>query len=352
MLSHMNQRPVIAIGNFDGVHLGHRAIIAKARELAHGAPVVAVTFEPHPATILRSGVELPRLSDPAEREWLLLRAGVDRVATLPVDRGLLSMLPEEFIAWLIDKHIQQMPAAFVEGPDFRFGKGRLGDAALLEKIGQQSGFATHVVGAVQMAMIDQTVAPVSSSFVRWLVGNGRVFDAARCLGRAFALEGVVVRGDQRGRTIGVPTINLDDEALAGRQLPADGVYAGWAEVEPIANESSPLHAAAISIGVKPTFAGKRRVVEAHLLGFSGDLYGKRARLHLLRWVREQRPFAGVEHLKSQIHRDIAQVRTWRDGGFLDESAVLRHWINRPATHQQINTERDQPRALGGGVKHV
>ena len=198
----MNQRPVIAIGNFDGVHLGHRAIVEKACELAQGGPVIAVTFDPHPATVLRPGTEMPRLTSVDEREWLLLRAGANRVATLPVDRGLLSMSPEEFIDWLITHHIGPTPLAFVEGPDFSFGKGRAGDAALLEKIGQRTGFTTSVVSAVQMAMIDQTVVPVSSSFIRWLLSNGRVLDARRCLGRAFALEGVVVKGEQRGRTNG------------------------------------------------------------------------------------------------------------------------------------------------------
>lgn len=325
--SDMNDRPVIAIGNFDGVHLGHRAIVEKARSLAQSAPVIAVTFEPHPVSLLRPGSEPLRLTDAQDREWLLLQAGANKVVTLAVDRALLSMQPEAFISWLIETQIGGTPQAFVEGPDFRFGKDRAGDAAVLEKIGQEIGFSASVVSPVQMALIDQTVIPVSSSLVRWLLANGRVLDVARCLGRAHAIESIVVKGEQRGRTIGVPTINLDDAALTGRLLPQDGVYAAFCEVE---GDLLDLKAAAVSIGVKPTFSGRKRTVEAHLLDFSGEIYGKRARLHLTRWVREQRTFAGIDELKRQLARDISQVRAARDSDFLDEEKIVRRFGARGA----------------------
>ena len=186
----------------------------------------------------------------------------------------------------------------VEGGTFNFGKGRRGSIQLLQQWAAGTGVAVHVIEPVSTALLDFTVVPVSSSLIRWLLFNGRVRDAAICLGRPFALEGPVVKGYQRGRTIGMPTANLD----CGDQLvPADGVYAGRCWLGGLA------YAAAVSIGTMPTFGENRRQVEAHLLGFHGDLYGHVLRVELLDWVREQRKFAGVEALKARMAKDLQVV---------------------------------------------
>jgi riboflavin kinase/FMN adenylyltransferase len=165
---------------------------------------------------------------------------------------------------------------------------------------------------------DQLLAPVSSSAVRWLVSLGRVADAALCLASHFALDAKVVQGEQRGRTIGVPTINLDPADLQGRVLPADGVYAGWCDLP-----GQPGVPAAISLGIKPTFGQRRRVVEAHLLDFAGNLYERRVTLRFARWVRDQQAFPALPMLVDQIRRDVAQVRAWHERGLLDTLPVAR-----------------------------
>ena len=154
-----------------------------------------------------------------------------------------------------------------------------------------------------MSLCDQWEVPVSSSTIRWLLAHGRVMDAARCLGRDYSIAGTVAIGEQRGRTIGVPTANLQPEAMAARALPGDGVYAGWACLA-----DGKRHAAAISVGVKPTFGGARRVIEAHLLDFAGDLYGTSITLGFTRWLRDQQPFPNREALVGQLRRDIAMAR--------------------------------------------
>ena len=217
----------------------------------------------------------------------------------------------------------------VEGPDFRFGRGRGGDMGTLAELGRRHGFDAVEVPRVEVPLHDGHVVPVSSSLVRWLVGRGRVADAALCLGRPFSLTATVVHGEQRGRTLGIPTANLDPDALAGFILPADGVYACVAEVEgeqrgtgaegqrgkvtDPQNQKSSLknqksHPAAVSIGTKPTFGTARLTVEAHLIGFTGDLYGQTLTLRFARWVRGQYAFRGVDALRARLHRDIAEVR--------------------------------------------
>lgn len=295
---------MVAIGNFDGVHVGHRQIIRRAAEVARprGVRVVAMTFEPSPVAVLRPGTEPPRLMGLQEKLAALRQAGADDVVVLESTRQLLSMTAEQFVRRLVE---ERHPAAIVEGADFRFGKDRGGDNELLRKLGSQMGFEAHVVEKQDVALSDQLLAPVSSSLIRWLLGHGRVSDAARCLGQWYVLTSCVVRGEQRGRGLGVPTVNLDPAQLQGRMVPGDGVYAGEVELH-----DGLRRAAAISVGSHPTFPDRRRTVEAHLLDFDGDLYGQTVAVRFARWLRDQRPFPSVELLRRQIRRDVEQVREW------------------------------------------
>ncbi len=292
----------LSIGNFDGVHAGHRALIALARQVAgHSGKVVAVTFEPLPAARLRPEAAPARLSTAEARRRLLVEAGADEVLELEPTPDLLGQSPEGFVAMLRS----QVPfGAIVEGEDFRFGKGRSGDVAMLRAIGERDGFRTLVMPGIEIELGDLTMGRAASSLVRWMLRQGRVDDAARLLGRPYAIAGVTASGDRRGRTLGFPTANLADGSWGGTLLPADGVYAGVATL-PDGRE----RIAAISIGTKSTFGGTRRTCEAHLPGESLplDWYGWPIGLAFTRWVRGQMRFAGPEAIAAQIARDLAAV---------------------------------------------
>ena len=308
-----SSRTVITIGNFDGVHRGHGRILARARQIAdaRGASVVAMAFDPHPATVLRPGTEPPRLLGRAQKISCLQEAGADSVVILTPTPQLLGQSPDQFVRDLVRTH---RPVAFVEGPNFRFGHGRRGDVARLRELGKEHGFDMEVVEAVELALNDLLLVPVSSSLVRWLVALGRVADAARCLGRPYGLGGSVVHGDRRGRSLGVPTANL----LAAPQehvVPADGVYAGLVKVP-----EGTVHAAAISVGNRPTFPGTERLVESHVLDFTADLYGQRIEVRFCRWLRDQQPFPDAGSLKAQLSRDVARTRDLWNAGLLEQVA--------------------------------
>lgn len=286
-------RTVLSIGNFDGVHIGHAALLRRARELA-GADgrVVAISFDPHPATILRPERTPPRLTTFARREELLRGLGADVVEKLEPTPAILAMSAEEFIRGLVARH---EPAWIIEGPDFHFGKGRSGTLDLLRSLGAANGYSLHVEPAVTLGLHDQLIAPASSSLTRWLLANARVADAGLVLGRPHRLEGFVVKGDQRGRTIGFPTANLDSEVMP----PADGVYAAIATLP-----DGRTHPAALNIGTRPTFQGIDRRVEAHLIGATGlSEYGWRLSLDVVAFVRDQVRFDGVQRLTEQLRRD-------------------------------------------------
>jgi len=318
-------RTILTIGNFDGVHAGHRALVHRARELAAafdrrspaGATrVVALAFDPHPATVLRPGAQPPRLTTFAARRTLLRDAGADDVERLEPTPALLGMSAEAFIGSVVTRH---RPVAIVEGDDFRFGKARAGDVAALRAMGRarpdSDQFAVHVVEPVTVALGDQTVVTASSSMARWLIERGRMADAARILGRPYTVQGHIVQGDRRGRTLGYPTANVAAESM----LPADGVYAAPAIVPGESGGPSRRFVAAVSVGTKPQFnaQGATRTLEAHLLdaprqnspAISGlPEYGWRIALHFIAFLREQARFDGVPALIAQIERDCARVR--------------------------------------------
>ncbi|MBL9150790.1 MAG: bifunctional riboflavin kinase/FMN adenylyltransferase [Phycisphaerae bacterium] len=303
----------ITIGNFDGVHRGHQALIAEARRRAGtGGRVVAVTFDPHPVARLRAGAIPPQLTTLDDKRRLLAEAGADETLVLDPTPDLLRLGPEEFVRELRTR----VPFdAIVEGDDFRFGKGRAGDVTTLAALGATLGFETAVVDAVDVELADQTLVRASSSMVRWLIAQGRVADAARILGRRYSLVGVTERGDQRGRTIGVPTLNLDHSVGAPRAdgsallLPSDGVYAGWVTLEETIDGGTPLRAA-ISVGTKPSFGESRRTCEAHAIDVTlpMDRYGTPMRVTFERWIRGQYAFSSLQALVEQIGRDVAAAR--------------------------------------------
>jgi riboflavin kinase / FMN adenylyltransferase len=298
MLGGMSGATVITVGNFDGVHLGHQALVRDARALAdkRDARVVVLCFAEHPLTVLKPQHAPPVITDLSQRAGALLESGADQIEWLHPEPALLTLDPRQFAQRVVE---QLHPIGWVEGPDFRFGRGRAGDVQLLRALGSELGFDVRVVEPVTVVLADKSRCAVSSSLLRWLVACGRVVDARHCLGRPFAVRGEVVRGDQRGRTIGFPTANL---AVDGRLLPADGVYSGSVAI------AGRIHGVAISVGAKPTFGRRHRVLEAHLLDYDGDLYGQSIEVNIHRWLRDQWAFPTVESLIAQMNRDIAAVR--------------------------------------------
>jgi riboflavin kinase/FMN adenylyltransferase len=289
---------VLSIGNFDGLHLGHQKILETARTLRDASPgscLAVVTFEPHPLTVLRPQLAPPRLTTPVEKQAMLQSLGVDDYVILPPTREVLNLEAEAFWAILRD---EVKPIALVEGGTFNFGKNRRGSIERLKEWSAGTPIELRMVDSVTVTLPDMSVVDVSSSLIRWLIAYGRVRDAAICLGRPYALTGEVIHGNHRGRTIGVPTANLKCEDVL---IPADGVYAGRCTID------GKPHAAAVSIGTNPTFRDRQRSVEAHLIGFSGDLYGRTIRVELLDWLRDQWKYNGVEPLKKQLSRDLEET---------------------------------------------
>ena len=287
---------VVALGNFDGVHLGHRAVVRRAVEEGRrrGAKVVAATFDPHPRVVLAPGSE-PRLLTTLEmRREELLGYGVDEVWAIRFDETLSRKTPEDFVRDVLVGEIGA--SAVVVGENFRFGHRAAGDFRELERLMRGFGGEAYAV----RVRSEDGEAPISSTRIRRLVGEGEVAEAAKLLGRPYVLRGEVVMGDKRGRTIGFPTANvLADPALV---VPARCVYAGFVRV------GKDTYAACTNIGVAPTFERRESRVEAYLLGFEGDLYGREVDVSFLQRIREEKRFSGVEELKTQILRDVEAAR--------------------------------------------
>jgi riboflavin kinase/FMN adenylyltransferase len=289
---------VLSIGNFDGLHLGHERILRTGRELktcGRATGLTVVTFEPHPLTVLRPALAPPRLTPPATKQLLLRGAGVDELVILPPTSDVLNLAAEDFWKILRD---DVRPTAIIEGDSFTFGKGRGGSAKKLREWAVGTGIDVQVAEPVEAVLSNLQIVRVNSSLIRWLLSHGRARDAAKCLGRPYGLEGRVVPGFQRGKTIGTPTANLD---CGDQMIPADGIYAARADVEGV---SYPV---ALSIGTLPTFGEHERQVEGFLVGFGGDLYGQALKVEVLDWVREQQKYPSVEALKEQIARDVEEV---------------------------------------------
>ena len=294
---------VVAIGVFDGVHRGHQRLVGQAvecgRELA--LPVVVVTFDPHPSEVVRPGTHPPMLATQKYRAELLARIEVDAVCVLPFTLEFSRLSPEDFVEHTLLERLHA--AAVVVGENFRFGHRAAGDVALLTELGERFGFSVRGVG-----LVTEDGDTVSSTHVRELVAAGDVESARRALGRPHRVEGVVVRGDQRGRELGYPTANL--ECLPFTAIPEDGVYAGWLEpgprARPAGGERLP---AAISVGTNPTFDGQERRVEAYALDRTDlDLYGEHVAVDFLARIREMIKFDSVGALVEQMADDVERTR--------------------------------------------
>lgn len=289
---------VVAIGNFDGVHRGHRAVIETAAETARRlrAALGLLTFEPHPRTVLAPPSAPFRLTPFRVKAHALNALGVERLHVLRFTRALAGKPPEGFVRdVLIDglgvKHL-------VVGEDFAFGRGRTGTATLLKRVAGQAG-----IGVTLVAPQGAAGTKYSSSDARRLITEGEVAQASTILGRWFEIEGRVKSGDRRGRTLGFPTANI---GLAGLLRPAAGVYALFAGVE--GAQGLRWHQAVGNLGKRPTFDGHEERLEAHLFDFDDDLYGKRVCFRFVARLRPERKFDGLEALKAQIALDCREAR--------------------------------------------
>lgn len=280
----------VTIGNFDGVHIGHQALLARARHKADqaGRPLVAVTFDPHPLELLAPDLAPPRLTDTALRLRLLQAAGVDATLLLPFTKELAAMPPEDFVAQLLMRELGMRDLLI--GYDFSLGKGRSGTGQVLHALGQKLGFDCERFGPVLLGG-----EPVSSTRVRQAIRQGDMQEATALLGRPHGVHGPVVTGFRRGHTLGFPTANLAPPPI---QLPPPGVYATWAR---LGIERFP---AVTNIGNNPTFGGSPLTIEAHLLDFARDLYGQDLQLDFVQRLRGQITFDGPETLIRQIQDDI------------------------------------------------
>jgi riboflavin kinase/FMN adenylyltransferase len=284
----------VALGVFDGVHLGHRAILGTAvsRARAGGLEAWACTFDRHPMEVLQPERAPALITTLGERLALIADTGIDGTVVLAFTRQLAAIEPEAFVK---DALLGRLRARqIVVGYNHRFGRGARGDARLLAELGQRLGFEAHVVPPLAVDGV-----PVSSSEIRVALQSGDVEAAARFLGRPYALEGIVSAGAGRGRTLGFPTANLDPDRAV---LVAHGVYGCRARVE------QRYFGAVVNVGVRPTFGETTLAVEAHLLDFAGDLYGRPLRLEFLARLRDERRFASVDDLRAQIARDVESAR--------------------------------------------
>ena len=284
----------VSIGNFDGVHRGHQSMISllTRQAAAEGRPAIIFTFDPHPIALLRPGQSPPPLTTTERKLELLAKYGVDVAIVYPTDQALLHLAPRQFFDQIVLDRLDVR--GLVEGPNFFFGHNRAGNIRTLHEFCRESGRLLEIVPPVTVE--DHLV---SSTEIRQLIVAGNVRQAANLLGTAYRITGTVVRGAERGRTIGFPTANLEGVRTV---LPRDGVYAGRALTGGV------WHPAGINLGESPTFADQERKLEAHLIGFQGDLYGMHIQIEFLDRLRDTMRFASVERLKAQLAADIEQAR--------------------------------------------
>jgi len=312
-LARRPRRPVLTIGNFDGVHIGHRAILRTVTDRARAldGEAVVYTFDPHPRKVLQ-GAGAPGLLTTTEQKLELLAAAqIDLVVLEPFDAEFARTPPDRFVREHVQQHIG--PLEVYVGYDFHYGRDREGSMRLLTELGPRLGFAVTIIPEVTIGSRD-----VSSSRIRELLGEGSVEEAKLLLGRSFAVRGQVVEGDRRGRLLGFPTANLAPETEI---LPATGVYAGRVRLldpppgtDARGGEAGPSFAAVTNVGRRPTFKAEQPpLAEAHLLDFEGDLYGRRIELSFEVRLREERRFAGPDALREQIARDVAEGRRRLEG---------------------------------------
>jgi riboflavin kinase/FMN adenylyltransferase len=298
-VSHLPPLPhgsTVTVGSFDGVHLGHQAVLREIarRAAAKGRASVLVTFEPHPLEVVNPQAAPPLLTTDEERREMLAQLPLDYVLFLRFDRRLASFTPEEFVDRVLLERCRMRE--LVIGHDHGFGRGRSGDVETLRRLGRERGFEVDVV-----EVVDSGDQHVSSSRIRRAVAGGDLATAARMLGRPYQVSGQVMPGERRGRLLGVPTINLST-LPPQKLLPPDGVYAVRVEwrggrLDGMMNQ-----------GPKPTFADGRRTLEAHLFDFEGDLYGEWVRIEWVERLRDVERFSSAEALKQQLDHDRIRAR--------------------------------------------
>jgi riboflavin kinase / FMN adenylyltransferase len=295
------ERSVITIGAFDGVHLGHAAVVAQVRQLAalHGAKSVVVTFDRHPASVVRPESAPRLLTDLSTRLELLAETGLDATVVLTFDEARASESARDFVQEVLVNALATK--AVVVGDDFHFGHHREGNVPLLRELGRELDFEVEPISLVERP--DGVDEPVSSTAIRRALAGGEVDVAARLLGHLYEARGQVVTGDKRGRLLGFPTANV--EVPNAMCHPADGVYAGW-----YLRPDGSIHACAINLGRRPTFYehADHSLLEAHLLDFADDLYGEPARVRFQAFLRSERKFDGIDALIAQLKHDIESVR--------------------------------------------
>lgn len=287
---------VATVGTFDGVHLGHWAVLQEIRARAEvtGRRSVLVTFDPHPLRIVRPEHAPPLLTTPTEKKEILAESGLDWAVFIGFTEALSRYEPRRFVEEILVGRLGV--EELVIGYDHGFGKDRSGDAETLRTIGAEMGFAVDVVPPV-----DQAGDAVSSTRIRQAVGAGRMEEAHACLGRPYALRGIVVRGDRRGRELGFPTANLR-VGQADKLIPPPGIYAVRGVLR------SGTFDGALHLGPRPTFQGSPPTIELHLLDFDRDVYGEEVRVDFVRYLREVRPFSSVAALVEQMREDVSEAR--------------------------------------------
>jgi riboflavin kinase/FMN adenylyltransferase len=293
---------VVTIGEFDGVHLGHQRIVDRAAQIGkeRNLPVVVITFDPHPDEVIRPGSHPPFLCSARRRAELLAGLGVEAVCVLPFTLEFSRLDPDEFVRAVLVERMHA--AAVVEGEDFRFGHKAAGDVALLAKLGEKYDFTAE---GMPLLVVDG--ATVSSTSIRRMLTDGDVATAAKVLGRPHRVEGIVVRGHQRGRALGFPTANL--ETPPHTAIPADGIYAGWLASLDGQGRDAQRWPAAISIGSNPTFGEGERTVEAYALDRNDlDLYGVHAAMDFAERLRGTLRFDSVDALVEQMRQDVDRAR--------------------------------------------
>lgn len=291
---------VVALGNFDGVHLGHQAVLRRAVEVGRerGGKVVAATFGPHPQAVLRPGSEPPLLTTLELRREALIRHGADEMYAIRFNEELSKKTPAEFVE---DVLLNELGAeVVVVGENFRFGHKAAGDVGDLARLMRESG---GEVVAVPLRSVEGE-EEISSTRIRELISTGQVREAAGLLSRPYVVRGEVVEGEHRGSTIGFPTANVVPNPSV--VVPDRGVYAGYALV------AGQRYTASINIGVAPTFQRGESKIEAYLLDFSGDLYGQVVDVGFVERIREEKRFSGIEELKARISRDVEETRLVMD----------------------------------------
>lgn len=285
----------VAIGSFDGVHLGHQAVlqsmVAAAKEA--GVRTAVLTFFPHPKRVLFNLTDPYYLCTLDDRVQWIANTGIDIVISHPFNDEVRTTRAADFVEQLC-QHLQMRQ---LWGGNFALGYKREGDVPFLRALGEEKGYTVELVNS----MVEYGGELVSSSRVRDCLQAGNVADVAGCLGRPYQISGIIIKGDQRGRTIGFPTANFD--YWTEQLLPANGVYATYAWV------GETRYPAATNVGIRPTVNGHHVTVEAHLLDFDGDLYGQTLRLEFINRVRPEKKFSGLDELKAQIDHDVQQIRT-------------------------------------------